>query len=72
MLPIAIEIEKVLPSTIAAISEFMDWFMLLIANCGCIPERESDVEIAVREALENAVFMAIMKTPASTLRSGSV
>jgi serine/threonine-protein kinase RsbW len=33
----------------------MEWFMLLITKCRCIPENESDVEIAVREALENAV-----------------
>jgi serine/threonine-protein kinase RsbW len=33
----------------------MDKFMLLITKCRCIPENESAVEIAVREALENAV-----------------
>ena len=30
----SIEIEKFLPSTVAAISDFMDWFMLLITKCG--------------------------------------
>jgi serine/threonine-protein kinase RsbW len=33
----------------------MEWFMLLITKCRCVPESEGDVEIAVREALENAV-----------------
>jgi serine/threonine-protein kinase RsbW len=33
----------------------MDKFMLLLTKCHCIPGNESDVEIAVREALENAV-----------------
>jgi serine/threonine-protein kinase RsbW len=30
--------------------------MLLIRMCGCVPEGESDVEIALREALANAII----------------
>jgi serine/threonine-protein kinase RsbW len=49
------ELEYSLPSSVAAISPFMDRFMLLITKCRFVPGHESDVEIAVREALENAV-----------------
>jgi len=30
--------------------------MLLLRNCGCVPESVSDVEIALREALANAIL----------------
>jgi serine/threonine-protein kinase RsbW len=33
----------------------MSKFILLVKKCRCIPGNEGDVEIAVREALENAV-----------------
>jgi serine/threonine-protein kinase RsbW len=33
----------------------MDKFMLLITRCRFVPGNESDVEIAVQEALENAI-----------------
>ena len=51
----SIQLEYSLPSNVAPISSFMDKFMLLITKCSCIPKNESAVEIAVREALENAV-----------------
>jgi serine/threonine-protein kinase RsbW len=41
----------------------MDKFMLLITKCRCIPENESDVETAVREALENAVVHGNREDP---------
>jgi serine/threonine-protein kinase RsbW len=42
----------------------MDKFVLLISKCHCIPATESDVEIAVREALENAVVHGNHEDPA--------
>jgi serine/threonine-protein kinase RsbW len=42
----------------------MDKFVLLITKCRCIPATESDVEIAVREALENAVVHGNHEDPA--------
>lgn len=51
----SIELEYSLPSTVAAISSLIEKFMLWITNCRCIPGSETDVEIALREALENAV-----------------
>jgi serine/threonine-protein kinase RsbW len=44
------------PSEVAAISPFVDRLMLLLSNCGCVPEGVSDVEIALREALANAII----------------
>ena len=43
-------------SQVTAISPFVDKLMLLLRNCGCVPEGVSDVEIALREALANAII----------------
>ena len=51
-----IELERSLPSKVAAISPFVDRLMLLLRKCGCVAEGESDVEIALREALANAII----------------
>jgi len=39
-------LEFSLPSEVSAISPFVDKLMLLLRNCGCVPEGVSDVEIA--------------------------
>jgi serine/threonine-protein kinase RsbW len=51
-----IALECSLPSDVTAISPFVDKLMLLLSNCGCVPEGVSDVEIALREALANAII----------------
>ena len=51
-----IELKRSLPSEVAAISPFVDKLMLLIRRCGSVPKGESDVEIALREALANAII----------------
>ena len=51
-----IALECSLPSEVTAISPFVDKLMLLLRNCSCVPEGASDVEIAVREALANAII----------------
>jgi serine/threonine-protein kinase RsbW len=51
-----IELEHSLPSELAAISPFVDRLMLLLRKCGCVPQGESDVEIALREGLGNAII----------------
>ena len=51
-----LELERSLPSEVAAISPFVDKLMLLIRKCGCAADGESDVEIALREALANAII----------------
>ena len=51
-----IQTELSLPSEVAAISPFVDNLMLLIEKCRCAPGSESDIEIALREALTNAVI----------------
>ncbi|HVR23553.1 MAG TPA: ATP-binding protein [Candidatus Polarisedimenticolia bacterium] len=50
-----IALECSLPSEVTAISPFVDSLMPLLRNCGCVPEGESDVEVALREALANAI-----------------
>jgi serine/threonine-protein kinase RsbW len=51
-----IELEHSLPSKVAAISPFVDKVMRLIRKCGCADESKNDVEIALREALANAII----------------
>src|SRR5258708_21110297 len=58
-----VEMERVLPSKVAAISPFVDKLMLLIKKCRCAPVNETDIEIALREALENAVIHGNHEAP---------
>jgi serine/threonine-protein kinase RsbW len=51
-----IETELSLRSEVAAISPFVDKLMFLIKRCRCAPGNETDIEIALREALSNAVI----------------
>ena len=44
-----------MPSEVTAISPFVGKLMLLLRNCSCVPE-VGDVEIALREALANAII----------------
>jgi serine/threonine-protein kinase RsbW len=58
-----LELERSLPSEVAAITPFVDKLMPLIRKCGCAPESESDVEIALREALANAIIHGNHENP---------
>jgi serine/threonine-protein kinase RsbW len=58
-----LELERSLPSEVAAISPFVDRLMLLMRRCGCVPEGESNVEIALREALANAIIHGNHENP---------
>jgi serine/threonine-protein kinase RsbW len=58
-----IELEHSLPSEVAAMSPFVDKLMRLIRKCGCADEGESDVEIALREALANAIIHGNHENP---------
>jgi serine/threonine-protein kinase RsbW len=51
-----IEMELSLSSEAAAISPFVDNLMLLIKKSRCAPGNETDIEIALREAVNNAVI----------------
>ena len=58
-----LELERSLPSKVAAISPFVDGVMLLFRKCGCVSKGESDVEIALREALANAIIHGDHENP---------
>ena len=47
----------------AAISPFVDRLMVLLRKCGCVSQGESDVEIALREALANAIIHGNHENP---------
>jgi serine/threonine-protein kinase RsbW len=49
-------LEYSLPSEVKVISPFVDKLMPLLRNCGCVPEDDSNVEVALREALANAII----------------
>lgn len=54
--PESIKVETWIPSEIGRISPFVDQIMRLIQLTGCVAGEELDVEIAFREALNNAVL----------------
>src|SRR6266436_4066709 len=58
-----IALECSLPSEVTAISPFVDKLMLLLRNCSCVPEGVRDVEIALREALANAIIHGNHENP---------
>src|SRR6266853_3088898 len=58
-----LELERSLPSQVAAISPFVDRLMVLFRKCGCASQAESDVEIALREALANAIIHGNHENP---------
>ena len=43
-------------SDVKAISPLVDKLMMIIRACSCVPEQEEEVEVALREALANAVL----------------
>jgi serine/threonine-protein kinase RsbW len=52
-----------MPSAIQAISPLVDRLMRLIAGSQCVPGEEFNVEMALREALENAVVHGNQEDP---------
>ena len=51
-----LEVHTWLRSEIALISPFVDWLMSLIAGSRCVRGKEGFVELALREAVSNAMF----------------
>src|SRR6202023_2925865 len=58
-----LEIDSWMPSKIQAISPLVDCLMGLIEGSQCVPGEEFDVELALREALENAVVHGNQEDP---------
>ena len=58
-----LEIDSWMPSKIQAISPLVDRLMRLIEESQCAPGKEFDVELALREALENAVVHGNQEDP---------
>jgi serine/threonine-protein kinase RsbW len=58
-----LEIDTWMPSEIQAISPTLDRLMRLIEGLQCVPGAERDVELALREALANAVVHGNQKEP---------
>jgi serine/threonine-protein kinase RsbW len=59
----SVEVRNSLRSRIAAISPLVDELMWLIAACRHADGNEADIEIALREALANAVIHGNRKDP---------
>ena len=51
-----LEVHTWLRSDIGLISPFVDWLMTLVARTGCVPGKEEFVELALREAVSNAIL----------------
>lgn len=58
-----LEIDYWMPSKIQAISPLVDRLMHLIERAKCVPGAEFDVELAIREALGNAVVHGNQENP---------
>ena len=58
-----LEIDSWMPSKIQAISQLVVRLMRLIEGSQCVPGEEFDVELALREALENAVVHGNREDP---------
>jgi len=58
-----LEIDTWMPSETQAISPTLDRLMRLVEGLQCIPGAEHDVELALREALVNAVVHGNQKDP---------
>lgn len=66
-----VEMERVLSSTVAAISPFVDNLQLLINQCRCAPGNEADIDIALREALQNGVIHGNHEDPCKYVYVGA-
>ena len=63
-----LEIDSWMPSKIQAISPLVDRLMRLIERSQCVPGEEFGVELALREALENAVVLGNQENPERKVR----
>jgi len=61
--PSILEIDSWMPSEVRAISPLVDRLMRLIEGSQCVPGEEFDVELALREALDNAVVHGSQENP---------
>ena len=58
-----LEIDFWMPSEVRAISPLVDRLMRLIKRSQCVPGEEFDIELALREALDNAVVHGNQEDP---------
>ena len=65
-----IQLELSLGSEVSAISPFVDTLMYLIRKCRWVPGNEEDIEIALREALANAVIHGNHEDPGKKIYVG--
>jgi anti-sigma regulatory factor (Ser/Thr protein kinase) len=58
-----LEVDSWMPSQVRAISPLVDRLMKLIEKSQCVPGEEFDTELALREALNNAVVHGNLEDP---------
>ena len=63
-----LEVDSWMPSAIQAISPLVDRLMRLIEGSHCVLGAEPDVELALREALDNAVVHGNQENPERKVR----
>src|ERR1700689_5920161 len=61
--PSTLGIDSWMPSEVRAISPLVDRLMRLIEGSHCVPGKEFDIELALREGLENAVVHGNQEDP---------
>ena len=60
-----LEIDSWMPSEVRAISPLVDRLMRLIERSQCVPGEEFNIQLALREALDNAVVHGNQEDPAT-------
>ena len=58
-----IRLDETIPARVAAIGPAVDRIMAVVENAGYVPGKEHDVDLAVREAVTNAVVHGSRKDP---------
>jgi serine/threonine-protein kinase RsbW len=65
-----VQFETKLPAEISAISNAVDAMLGLVRRSGCARGKEFEIEIAVREALANAILHGCNGDPTKTVECG--
>ena len=65
---LTLRLDETMPARVSAIGETMDRIMATVRQGRCVREQEHDIDLAVREAVANAVRHGSHKDPDKTIR----
>ena len=59
----AIRFDETIPARVAAVGPVVERVMAVVEHAGCVPDKAHDVDLAVREAVTNAVIHGSREDP---------